>query len=101
MICPSILYHPFIPIAGEISRKAIFETMRLIRDNGGNVIRIWVHAEGRYTPFFHHRDDGVVLGTDRSGSLISDLREILAEAKFVCVFCLCERVLICGGGDDY
>jgi len=71
---------------GEVSRKAIFETMRLIRKSGGNVIRIWLHTEGRSTPFFHHSDDGVVLGTDRAGSLINDVRAVLQEAKRLGLF---------------
>lgn len=48
--------------------------IKLIGDSGGNSVRVWVHVEGDNNPQFN--DDGYVLGTDGSDTLVSDLRKL-------------------------
>eukprot|EP00094_Tigriopus_californicus_P008112 TCALIF_07808-PB protein Name:"Similar to Mannan endo-1,4-beta-mannosidase (Mytilus edulis)" AED:0.32 eAED:0.32 QI:79/1/0.66/1/0.5/0.66/3/0/149 len=48
--------------------------IKLIGDSGGNSVRVWVHVEGDNNPQFS--DDGYVLGTDGSDTLVSDLRKL-------------------------
>ena len=42
-------------------------------------MRVWVHVEGENSPQFD--DEGFVIGTDASQTLISDLREFLDECQ--------------------
>ena len=44
---------------------------------GGNTVRVWVHVEGDVSPLYD--GDGFVTGTDRAGTLISDLKSFLDE----------------------
>ena len=53
--------------------------MRQVGAAGGNSVRVWVHVEGENSPQFD--DDGFVIGTDASQTLISDLREFLDECQ--------------------
>ncbi|EOD12600.1 hypothetical protein EMIHUDRAFT_213300 [Emiliania huxleyi CCMP1516] len=46
---------------------------------GGNSMRVWLHVEGYKTPVFDA--DGVVVATDSTGSLISDMRRYLRAAR--------------------
>jgi len=48
-----------------------------ISEAGGNSVRVWVHVEGDVSP--HYDGDGFVTGTDKSGTLISDLTAFLDE----------------------
>ena len=71
---------------GEQSREALFRTLNIVKAHGGNVIRVWLHTEGRFTPAFNHIDDGVVLGPDHEGSIIEDLVLFLQQAKKVGIY---------------
>ena len=55
-----------------------------ISANGGNIIRVWVHIDGQWSPKFNH--DGYATGADTQ-SLINELGEMLdyAQSKNVLV----------------
>merc|ERR1711892_803680 len=53
------------------------EELAKIGAAGGNSVRVWVHVEGDVSPLYD--DDGFVVGTDRAGTLISDLTSFLDE----------------------
>ena len=54
------------------------DTLKKVRDNGGHSIRIWLHVEGDKTPQFDN--NGMVIGTDSTNTLISDMRTYLRNA---------------------
>merc|ERR1711892_929378 len=53
------------------------EELAKIGSAGGNSVRVWVHVEGDVSPLYD--GDGFVVGTDRAGTLISDLTSFLDE----------------------
>ena len=53
--------------------------LKYLGDNGVNAIRIWVHVIGENTPEFN--SNGFCIGTDRMGTLVSDLRQFLDECQ--------------------
>jgi len=53
------------------------EELAKIGAAGGNSVRVWVHVEGDVSPLYN--DDGFVLGTDKAGTLVSDLTAFLDE----------------------
>lgn len=64
----------------EKSSKARWEAdIPKLAQSGMNSIRVWVHAEGANTP--HFDGNGYVTGTDRQGTLISDLKHFLDICK--------------------
>ncbi|KAK6195091.1 hypothetical protein SNE40_000589 [Patella caerulea] len=61
------------------SRKSQFEHyLKLVHDNGGNSVRVWVHIEGATSP--HFDGNGYVTGLDKTGSFINEFKEYLKAA---------------------
>ncbi|ESO92793.1 hypothetical protein LOTGIDRAFT_216450 [Lottia gigantea] len=61
-------------------RKADFEKyLKLVHDNGGNSIRVWIHVEGVISP--HFDSNGYVTGLDKVGTFIAEFKEYLAKAQ--------------------
>ncbi|XP_046582032.1 mannan endo-1,4-beta-mannosidase-like isoform X1 [Haliotis rubra] len=71
-------------------RRARFENyLKLVSDNGGNSIRVWVHIEGATSP--HFDSNGNVLSLDQKGTFLSDMHEFLESARkynVLVFFCL-------------
>ena len=55
-----------------------------ISETGGNSIRVWLFVEGQNIP--HYDSNGLVVGTDAAGSLISDVLDFVQYAAQVNVF---------------
>ncbi|EFX76384.1 endo-beta-1,4-mannanase [Daphnia pulex] len=60
--------------------KTTFEQwLAEVATNGGNSVRVWLHVEGDNTP--NYDANGYVLGPDKTGTLISDMKSFLDSAK--------------------
>ncbi|XP_050396881.1 mannan endo-1,4-beta-mannosidase [Patella vulgata] len=60
-------------------QRSKFENyLKMVHDNGGNSMRVWVHIEGQTTPVFDHQ--GYVVGLDKTGTFISEFKEYLKAA---------------------
>jgi mannan endo-1,4-beta-mannosidase len=57
---------------------ALRAELQRVKDNGGHVMRIWVHVEGVYTPDID--SNGHVSGTDKSNTLIPEMKKYLQTA---------------------
>ncbi|XP_046582031.1 mannan endo-1,4-beta-mannosidase-like [Haliotis rubra] len=68
--------------------------LKLVADNGGNSIRVWVHIEGAVTP--HFDASGMVVSLDQKGTFISDIKKYLRKAleyNILIFFCLWNGAL--------
>ncbi|KAK3763449.1 hypothetical protein RRG08_053303 [Elysia crispata] len=63
--------------AGVKSR--VEDEMKLLRDAGGNTMRIWIHVQGETSPKFNA--DGYPIATDKEYTLISDVKDMLDLAQ--------------------
>ncbi|XP_046583775.1 mannan endo-1,4-beta-mannosidase-like [Haliotis rubra] len=72
------------------ARKSSYERFfKDLHDSGGNSIRIWVHMQGDSSPEFDK--NGYVIGTDSSGTFLSDIKEVLdmgQKYNILVFFCL-------------
>lgn len=62
----------------EITGPQLEKYIRDISNAGGNSIRIWLHCNSWFTPLFD--ENGYVMGTDESNTLIEDLSNFLDVA---------------------
>ncbi|GFR71926.1 endo-1,4-beta-mannanase 1 [Elysia marginata] len=53
--------------------------MKLLRDAGGNTLRLWIHIQGESSPQFDL--NGYVTATDRDGTFIDDFKDMLDLAQ--------------------
>ncbi|XP_046582030.1 mannan endo-1,4-beta-mannosidase-like [Haliotis rubra] len=63
--------------------------LKMVADNGGNSIRVWVHDEGAVSP--HFDSSGMVVSLDQKGTFISDIKKYLRKAleyNILVFFCL-------------
>ncbi|KAK6195089.1 hypothetical protein SNE40_000587 [Patella caerulea] len=61
-------------------RKVDFEKyLKLVSENGGNSIRVWIHVEGVVSP--HFDNNGYVTGLDERGTFIAEFKEYLHRAQ--------------------
>ncbi|KAK3785915.1 hypothetical protein RRG08_033023 [Elysia crispata] len=63
--------------AGVKSR--VENQMKMLRDAGGNSLRLWIHIQGETSPQFDN--NGYVVATDRQGTFISDFKDMLNLAQ--------------------
>lgn len=54
------------------------EGLQQVKDNGGHVMRMWVHVDGKYTPEINNT--GYVSATDSTDTLIPEMLKYLQTA---------------------
>ncbi|RUS82647.1 hypothetical protein EGW08_009600 [Elysia chlorotica] len=55
------------------------DQLRMLRDAGGNSLRLWIHIQGESSPLFDQ--GGYVIGTDSQGTFLSDFKDMLNLAR--------------------
>ncbi|GFR82385.1 endo-1,4-beta-mannanase 1 [Elysia marginata] len=65
-------------------KHRVEKQMKMLRDAGGNTLRLWIHIQGETTPRFD--SNGHVVGPDRDGTFISDFKDMLDLAQRYDIF---------------
>ncbi|GFN85278.1 endo-1,4-beta-mannanase 1 [Plakobranchus ocellatus] len=60
-------------------KSQVASQMKMLKDAGGNSLRLWVHIQAESTPQFD--TNGYVIATDRQGTFIGDFKDMLNLAQ--------------------
>ncbi|KAK3722347.1 hypothetical protein RRG08_041950 [Elysia crispata] len=60
-------------------KAQVAKQLQMLRDAGGNSLRLWIHIQGESSPLFD--ENGYVIGTDSQGTFINDFQDMLNLAQ--------------------